>query len=52
MSLMEIEKLFQNIKEVIVQHATRLNNATMAAARGLPVTRANISFGGYYDGSF
>ncbi|XP_078429945.1 uncharacterized protein LOC144701980 isoform X2 [Wolffia australiana] len=31
------------------QMAARLNQA-MSAARGVPMTRAHISFGGYYDG--
>lgn len=33
----------------VVQQATRLNHA-LSAARGVPMTRAHISFGGYYDG--
>ncbi|XP_020080334.1 uncharacterized protein LOC109704000 [Ananas comosus] len=32
-----------------VQQATRLNQA-ISAMRGAPITRAHISFGGYYDG--
>lgn len=38
----------KRIKEV-VQQATRLNQA-FTAVRGVPMTRAHISFGGYYDG--
>ncbi|KAK4346072.1 hypothetical protein RND71_036248 [Anisodus tanguticus] len=32
----------------VVQHATRLNEA-ISAVRGVPVTRAHITVGGYYD---
>lgn len=39
--------LIQRIKRV-VQHATRLNEA-ISAVRGVPVTRAQITVGGYYD---
>ncbi|CAA6659089.1 unnamed protein product [Spirodela intermedia] len=38
----------KSIKQV-VQQATRLNQA-ISVVRGVPVTRAHISFGGYYDG--
>ncbi|XP_073006287.1 uncharacterized protein [Typha latifolia] len=38
----------KGIKQV-VQQASRLNQA-MAAVRGAPMTRAHITFGGYYDG--
>lgn len=38
----------KRIKEV-VQQATRLNHA-FTAVRGVPMNRADISFGGYYDG--
>ncbi|KAM7250909.1 hypothetical protein ACFE04_022792 [Oxalis oulophora] len=37
----------QRIKQV-VHHATKLNEA-ISSVRGVPVTRAHISFGGYYD---
>lgn len=37
----------KRIKQV-VHHATRLNEA-MSAVRGVPVTRAHITVGGYYD---
>lgn len=37
----------QRIKQV-VDHATKLNEA-IAAVRGVPVTRAHITVGGYYD---
>ncbi|GMI79058.1 hypothetical protein like AT5G18130 [Hibiscus trionum] len=33
----------------VVHHTTKLNEA-MSAARGVPITRAHITFGGYYDG--
>ena len=33
----------------MVQHATKLNDA-ISAARGVPMSRAHISVGGYYDG--
>ncbi|XP_074351128.1 uncharacterized protein LOC141690298 isoform X2 [Apium graveolens] len=36
------------IKEVVNQ-TSRLNDA-MSAARGLPIARAHITYGGYYDG--
>lgn len=39
--------LMQRIKQV-VHHATRFNEA-MSAVRGVPVTRAHITVGGYYD---
>ncbi|KAK7315586.1 hypothetical protein VNO77_34143 [Canavalia gladiata] len=38
----------KRIKQV-VQHATKLNEA-ISAARGVPMNRAHISIGGYYDG--
>ncbi|RZC89630.1 hypothetical protein C5167_027167 [Papaver somniferum] len=38
----------ERIKQV-VHHATKLNNA-ISAARGVPLTRAHITFGGYFDG--
>lgn len=38
----------KSIKQV-VQQATRLNQA-ISVVRGVPRTRAHISFGGYYDG--
>lgn len=37
----------KRIKQV-VQHAAKLNDA-ISAARGVPITRAHITFGGYYD---
>ncbi|KAE8660022.1 Detected protein of unknown function [Hibiscus syriacus] len=33
----------------VVHHTTKLNEA-ISAARGVPITRAHITFGGYYDG--
>ncbi|OIV94254.1 hypothetical protein TanjilG_00003 [Lupinus angustifolius] len=39
----------KRIKQV-VQHATKLNEAISVAARGVPLSRAHITFGGYYDG--
>lgn len=33
----------------VVKHATKLNEA-ISVMKGLPVARAQISFGGYYDG--
>ncbi|XVF42557.1 hypothetical protein PTKIN_Ptkin01aG0373000 [Pterospermum kingtungense] len=33
----------------VVHHATKFNEA-ISAARGVPITRAHITFGGYYDG--
>ncbi|KAJ1398353.1 hypothetical protein SESBI_31193 [Sesbania bispinosa] len=38
----------KRIKQV-VQHATKLNEA-ISAARGVPMSRAHITIGGYYDG--
>ncbi|OVA06370.1 hypothetical protein BVC80_8885g21 [Macleaya cordata] len=38
----------KRIKQV-VHHATKLNHA-ISAVRGVPLTRAHITFGGYYDG--
>ncbi|OWM73221.1 uncharacterized protein LOC116205223 [Punica granatum] len=38
----------KRIKEV-VRHATKLNEA-ISAAKGVPLTRANITLGGYYEG--
>ncbi|XP_057486102.1 uncharacterized protein LOC130772359 [Actinidia eriantha] len=38
----------KSIKQV-VHHATKLNEA-ISAARGVPLTRAHITIGGYYDG--
>ncbi|XP_043691600.1 uncharacterized protein LOC122642231 isoform X2 [Telopea speciosissima] len=38
----------KRIKEM-VNHATKLNHA-LSSVRGVPLTRATISFGGYYDG--
>lgn len=38
----------KRIKQV-VHHATRLNEA-ITTVRGVPIARAHISFGGYYDG--
>ncbi|OWM78823.1 uncharacterized protein LOC116195339 [Punica granatum] len=38
----------KRIKQV-VHHATKLNEA-ISAVRGVPVTGAHITFGGYYDG--
>ncbi|XP_020220818.1 uncharacterized protein LOC109803591 [Cajanus cajan] len=38
----------KRIKQV-VQHATKLNDA-ISAARGVPMSRAHITVGGYYDG--
>ncbi|KAL5547265.1 hypothetical protein UlMin_006952 [Ulmus minor] len=38
----------KRIKQV-VQHANKLNEA-ITAARGMPLSRANITYGGYYDG--
>lgn len=37
----------KRIKQV-VQHATKLNEA-ISAVRGVPITRAHITYGGYYD---
>ncbi|CAL0323397.1 unnamed protein product [Lupinus luteus] len=39
----------KRIKQV-VQHATKLNEAISVAARGVPLSRAHITYGGYYDG--
>ncbi|KAL5058950.1 hypothetical protein RYX36_030554 [Vicia faba] len=39
----------KRIKQV-VQHATKLNEA-FAAVRGVPLSRAHITYGGYYDQS-
>ncbi|XWS64856.1 hypothetical protein CRYUN_Cryun05aG0040000 [Craigia yunnanensis] len=33
----------------VVHHTTKLNEA-ISAVRGVPITRAHITFGGYYDG--
>ncbi|XVF56884.1 hypothetical protein PTKIN_Ptkin06aG0156200 [Pterospermum kingtungense] len=33
----------------VVHHTTKLNDA-ISAVRGVPITRAHITFGGYYDG--
>ncbi|XP_057982857.1 uncharacterized protein LOC131167862 [Malania oleifera] len=44
----EIHADDQRIKQV-VRHATKLNEA-MSVVRGVPIARANITFGGYYDG--
>ncbi|XWS58517.1 hypothetical protein CRYUN_Cryun08bG0040700 [Craigia yunnanensis] len=33
----------------VVHHTTKLNKA-ISAVRGVPITRAHITFGGYYDG--
>ncbi|CAK7341437.1 unnamed protein product [Dovyalis caffra] len=38
----------KRIKQV-VHHATKMNEA-MSAARGVPIARAHITYGGYYDG--
>jgi hypothetical protein len=38
----------QRMKEV-VNHATKLNEAIFGM-KGVPVVRAQISFGGHYDG--
>lgn len=38
----------KRIKQV-VQHATKLNEA-IATVRGFPLSRAHITYGGYYDG--
>ena len=38
----------KRIKQV-VQHATKLNEA-ISAVRGVPIQRAHITIGGYYDG--
>jgi hypothetical protein len=38
----------QRIKQV-VHHATKLNEV-FAAARGVPLSRAHITYGGHYDG--
>ncbi|XP_075638288.1 uncharacterized protein LOC142610369 [Castanea sativa] len=38
----------KRIKQV-VHHATKLNEA-ISAVRGVPMTRAHITYGGYYDG--
>ncbi|KAL1814207.1 hypothetical protein ACET3Z_024272 [Daucus carota] len=38
----------KKIKEVVTQ-TSRLNDA-MSAARGIPLARAHITYGGYYDG--
>ncbi|XP_061343348.1 uncharacterized protein LOC133289434 [Gastrolobium bilobum] len=38
----------KRIKEM-VQHATKLNEA-ISAVRGVPLSRAHITYGGYYDG--
>ncbi|KAJ4979056.1 hypothetical protein NE237_009836 [Protea cynaroides] len=38
----------KRIKEM-VSHASRLNHA-LSSVRGVPMSRATISFGGYYDG--
>lgn len=38
----------QKMKEV-VNHATKLNEAIFGM-KGVPVVRAQISFGGHYDG--
>jgi hypothetical protein len=40
--------LSQRIKQV-VHHATKLNEA-ISAARGVPIARAHITYGGYYNG--
>ncbi|CAN1132306.1 hypothetical protein LINPERHAP2_LOCUS6929, partial [Linum perenne] len=37
----------KRVKQV-VQHATRFNDA-MSAVRGVPIARAQVTFGGYYD---
>ncbi|XP_019457317.1 PREDICTED: uncharacterized protein LOC109357743 isoform X2 [Lupinus angustifolius] len=39
----------KRIKQV-VQHATKLNEAISAAARDVPLSRAHITYDGYYDG--
>lgn len=43
-------QIFTDDKRIkrVVQHATRLNEA-ISAVRGVPVTRAHITVGGYYD---
>ncbi|XP_015056468.1 uncharacterized protein LOC107002811 isoform X2 [Solanum pennellii] len=43
-------QIFTDEKRIkrVVQHATRLNEA-ISAVRGVPVTRAQITVGGYYD---
>lgn len=43
-------QIFTDDKRIkrVVQHATRLNEA-ISAVRGVPVTRAQITVGGYYD---
>lgn len=33
----------------MVHHATKLNEV-IAAAKGVPLSRAHITYGGYYDG--
>jgi hypothetical protein len=38
----------QRIKQV-VHHATKLNEV-FAASRGVPLSRAHITYGGHYDG--
>ncbi|CAL1356591.1 unnamed protein product [Linum trigynum] len=38
----------KRVKQV-VQHATRFNDA-ISAVRGVPIARAQVTFGGYYDG--
>ncbi|XP_009609307.1 uncharacterized protein LOC107797772 [Nicotiana tabacum] len=44
-------QIFSNDKRIkqVVHHATKLNNEAIAAVRGVPVTRAHITVGGYYD---
>lgn len=41
--------IMQRLKQVVQQQATKLNEA-ISAVRGVPLTRAHITFGGYYDG--
>jgi len=38
-----------NLSFLISSNATKLNNV-ISAARGVPMSRAHISVGGYYDG--
>lgn len=43
-------KIYTDDKRVkqVVQHATKLNEA-FAAVRGVPLSRAHVTYGGYYD---
>ncbi|KAI3446380.1 hypothetical protein Pfo_003045 [Paulownia fortunei] len=45
-------QIYTNDKRIkqVVHHASKLNEA-ISAVRGVPITRAHITFGGYYDAS-